>query len=160
MSYTQTIVTTDLFPDREAVDCYMWVKAKSGRFDSVLSDVYQNHHTIVKSLYLNIWGLWQTQQNGMYAYIFINCVVRWSENSVRFVKSYGNWLLDGQRWTVWDMAGIGEIWYRWVGYVVEQCFNSFYQVKLCSLLVMELNITCNSLVGQPCIKIVAISTEN
>ena len=26
---------------------------------------------------------------------FIKCVVRWPENSVRFEKSYGNWLPDG-----------------------------------------------------------------
>ena len=26
---------------------------------------------------------------------FIKCVARWSENSVRFVKSFGNWLPDG-----------------------------------------------------------------
>ena len=25
----------------------------------------------------------------------ITCVVRWSENSVRFDNSYGNWLSDG-----------------------------------------------------------------
>ena len=31
----------------------------------------------------------------VYAYFFIKCVVRLSENSVRFVKSYGNCLPDG-----------------------------------------------------------------
>ena len=31
----------------------------------------------------------------MYVYFFIKCVVRWSENSVRFEKSYGNGLPDG-----------------------------------------------------------------
>ena len=31
----------------------------------------------------------------MYVYFFIKCVVRWSENSVRFEKFYGNWLPDG-----------------------------------------------------------------
>ena len=31
----------------------------------------------------------------IYVYFFIRCVVRWSENSVRFIKSYGNWLPDG-----------------------------------------------------------------
>ena len=31
----------------------------------------------------------------IYAYFFIKRVVRWSENSVRFEKSYGNWLPDG-----------------------------------------------------------------
>ena len=36
-----------------------------------------------------------TQQSVIYVYFFIKCVVRWSENSVRFEKSYGNWLPDG-----------------------------------------------------------------
>ena len=30
----------------------------------------------------------------MYVYFFIKCVVRWSENSMRFEKSYGKWLSD------------------------------------------------------------------
>ena len=29
----------------------------------------------------------------VYVYFFTKCVVRWSENSVRFEKCYGNWLL-------------------------------------------------------------------
>ena len=36
-----------------------------------------------------------TQQSVIYVYFFIKCVVKWSENSVRFEKSYGNWLPDG-----------------------------------------------------------------
>ena len=28
-------------------------------------------------------------------YFIIKCVVRWSENSARFEKSYGKWLADG-----------------------------------------------------------------
>ena len=31
----------------------------------------------------------------IYVYYFIKCVVRWSENSERFEKSYGNWPPDG-----------------------------------------------------------------
>ena len=31
----------------------------------------------------------------IYVYFFIKCVLRWSENSVRFEKSYGNCLPDG-----------------------------------------------------------------
>ena len=31
----------------------------------------------------------------IYVYLFIKCVVRRSENSVRFEKSCGNWLPDG-----------------------------------------------------------------
>ena len=31
----------------------------------------------------------------IYVYFFIKCVVRWSENSVKFEKAYGNWLPDG-----------------------------------------------------------------
>ena len=31
----------------------------------------------------------------IYVYFFIKCVVRWSENSVRFEKSYGNRLPHG-----------------------------------------------------------------
>ena len=31
----------------------------------------------------------------IYVYFFITCVVKWSENSVRFLKSYFNWLPDG-----------------------------------------------------------------
>ena len=47
--------------------------------------------------------------------LFLQCVVRWSENSVSFENSYGNWLLDGPDGpnsvgfylTVRDMARIG-----------------------------------------------------
>ena len=44
-----------------------------------------------------------------FVYFFLKCVVRWSEKSVRFEKSYGNWLPDGPNsirfyLTVWDMA--------------------------------------------------------
>ena len=31
----------------------------------------------------------------MYVYSVIKCVVRWSESSMRFEKSNGNWLPDG-----------------------------------------------------------------
>ena len=31
----------------------------------------------------------------IYVYFFIKCIVRWSENSVRFEKSCVNWLPDG-----------------------------------------------------------------
>ena len=31
----------------------------------------------------------------IYVYFFIKCVVKWPENSVRFEKSYRNWLADG-----------------------------------------------------------------
>ena len=41
-----------------------------------------------KKLVINV------QQSVIYVYFFIKCVVRWSENSVRFEKSYGNWLPD------------------------------------------------------------------
>ena len=31
----------------------------------------------------------------MHVYLFIKYVARWYENSVRFEKSYGNWVPDG-----------------------------------------------------------------
>ena len=45
----------------------------------------------------------------IYIYFFIKCVVRGSENSVRFENLMGNWLPDGPNsvrfyLTVWDMA--------------------------------------------------------
>ena len=45
----------------------------------------------------------------IYVYFFIKCVVKLSENSVRFEKSYGNCFLDGPNsvrfyLTVGDMA--------------------------------------------------------
>ena len=53
----------------------------------------------------------------IYVYFFIKCVVRWSENSVRFEKSYGNWLSDGPNsvrfsLTVWDMACMVQFRYH------------------------------------------------
>ena len=52
----------------------------------------------------------------MYVYFFIKCVVRWSENSVRFEKFYGNWLPDGLNsvrfyLTVLDFISQCEIWH-------------------------------------------------
>ena len=38
-------------------------------------------------------------------YFFIKCVVRWSENFVRFEKSYGNWLPDGPNSVRYGMNG-------------------------------------------------------
>ena len=38
----------------------------------------------------------------IYVYFFIKCVVRLSENSVRFDKSYGNWLPDGSE--IWHVC--------------------------------------------------------
>ena len=39
----------------------------------------------------------------IYVYFFINSAVRWSENSVRFEKSYGNWLPDGP-FEIWHVC--------------------------------------------------------
>ena len=52
--------------------------------------------------------------NVMYNYFFIK-FVRWSENSVRFEKSYGNWLPDGPdsvrfHLTVWDYKNLTWVW--------------------------------------------------
>ena len=68
---------------------------------------------IVKNLYLNVRSLWQTKQSVICVCVCIKCVVRWSENSVRCEKSYGNWLPDGPNsvrvyLTVWDMACMDE----------------------------------------------------
>ena len=45
----------------------------------------------------------------IYVYFFINCVVKWSENSVRFEKSYGSWLPDGSDSVILSMHHVINI---------------------------------------------------
>ena len=65
------------------------------KFCEILTKSLWSSPKIVKCLYLNIRNLLLTQQSVIYVYFFIKCVVTWSENSVRFEKSSGNWLPDG-----------------------------------------------------------------
>ena len=66
------------------------------------------------NIFLYFIHLYKTKTNinttsVIYVYFFRKCVVRWSENSVRFEKSFGNWIQDRPNsvkfyLTVWDMA--------------------------------------------------------
>ena len=60
-------------------------------FTKIILDLHQNSQKPLskcKKLVINT--------TKCYLYLFLHkCVVRWSENSLRYEKSYGNWLPDG-----------------------------------------------------------------
>ena len=78
----------------------------------------------------------------IYVYFFIKCVVRWSENSVRFEKSYGNWLPNGPNSVRFYLAQC-EIWHVcrgspsevYIYYFIQNCSSEFVCLcKSCSKL--------------------------
>ena len=61
----------------------------------------------------------------IHVYFFIKCLVRWSENFVRFEKSYGNWLRQ---------AKFCEILSHSVRYGMnEECLTRLFSIKELSL---------------------------
>ena len=52
-----------------------------------------------------------TLQSVIYVNFFIKCAVRWSENSVRFEKSYGNMLPDGPNSVRFHLTVQCQIWH-------------------------------------------------
>ena len=58
------------------------------KFSESFTKITWSSPKIVKSLFFKT-------QSVIYIYFLIKCVVRWSENSVRFEKSYWNWPPNG-----------------------------------------------------------------
>ena len=68
----------------------------------------------------------------IYDYFFIKCVVRYSENSVRFEKSYGNWLPDGTnsvRFSLTCMRAIMQNEIMKSIEIVSQSFSNFQDME-------------------------------